>query len=641
MRKVLLLLPFFLWTCSGGSTEPEPPQLPTVTNIEITTLEDTAKTFAFSGTDPSNLVLSYSISTQPQYGSISINAGVGTYTPNANYNGSDVFYYIASSSNGNSNIGTVVVTITPVDDEPSTMDVSVTTDEDNAITMTLEADEFDGDNIQFNVTGNPSNGSVTISGSTATYTPAQDWFGTDTFNFEAVDISSKSILNNAIATIIVNPINDKPTVMDISDIEVSINSSIEITLLGSDVDGDNLTYSIVDNPTNGSVTIDGAVATFTSSSSGEHSFTYKANDGILDSEPGTVSINMNWEYSTFGDSNEEFGIALRQTSDGGYILGGTGGNSVMYLVKVSASGNEEWSKYYGSGGFISSVLQLSDDSFIFYGSGPNDEMKLTKVSNNGSVEWEKIFVVNGQNVKAPYQGQDSLQQTSDGGYIFVGRVGNAGNYDGYIIKTDQNGNKEWSKIDEGLSSGDDMFYSVKQTQDGGFIFAGFTTFTGHDMYLVKTDSNGTTLWSERYYWNSNGGGGDSAWTVDLTSDGGYLLTGTGDGSHGFIVKTHSDGIVEFERKLTSRYTVSGVQTSDGGYIFTGNSNADVFVLKIDSSGNDDWLRTYGGQAYDGGNSIRQKSDGGYIILGSTISYGTSGSNDMFLLNLDSNGDRIY
>jgi len=112
----------------------------------------------------------------------------------------------------------------------------------------LEAEEVDGQTIQFNVTGDPSNGSVTISGTIATYTPNQDWFGTDTFNFEATDVTSKSILNNATGTITVNPINDAPTVDDINNVEVSNGQSVDITLTGSDVENDNLTFEIVDSP---------------------------------------------------------------------------------------------------------------------------------------------------------------------------------------------------------------------------------------------------------------------------------------------------------------------------------------------------------------------------------------------------------
>ncbi|MBT3727870.1 MAG: tandem-95 repeat protein, partial [Candidatus Marinimicrobia bacterium] len=325
MRKILFFIPLFLWTCGGGGgsspTEPEPPQLPTVQNINLTATEDTPKVFTFVGTDPLNLALSYSVSTQPQNGTVVISGGSGTYTPNANYNGQDIFLYLASSVNGNSNIGTVVIDIVAVDDDPNTMDVSVTTDEDNVVTMTLEAEEVDGQTIQFNVSGNPSNGSVTISGTTATYTPNQDWFGTDTFNFEAVDVASKSILNNATGTITVNPINDAPTVDDINNVEVSNGQSVDITLTGSDVENDNLTFEIVDSPNNGTVSISGNIATFDATSVGSDTFTYKATDGTDESNVATVSINVldtTRFTTTFGGSLRDKAYSGLQTSDGGY-----------------------------------------------------------------------------------------------------------------------------------------------------------------------------------------------------------------------------------------------------------------------------------------------------------------------------------
>ena len=107
MRKFLFIISLFLWTCGSGSTEPEPPQLPTVQNINLIGIEDTPKVFTFVGTDPLNLALSYSISTQPQHGTVVISGASGTYTPNANYNGQDTFLYLASTVNGNSNIGKI------------------------------------------------------------------------------------------------------------------------------------------------------------------------------------------------------------------------------------------------------------------------------------------------------------------------------------------------------------------------------------------------------------------------------------------------------------------------------------------------------------------------------------------------------
>ena len=213
-----------------------------------------------TGTDPEGAALTFSIATQPQHGAVSTSGVAGTYTPNANYNGTDSFAYIASDGSLVSTAGIVTVTITPVDDNPNTMDVSAVTDEDNAVEITLEAEEVDGDAIVFNVKDNPANGSVTISNNQATYTPNENWYGSDSFTFEAVDASSKRILNTATASITVNPVNDAP-VVEAQSVEGWNNQDIELTLTATDVEGDNISFEIVDNPVNVSASIDGATLT--------------------------------------------------------------------------------------------------------------------------------------------------------------------------------------------------------------------------------------------------------------------------------------------------------------------------------------------------------------------------------------------
>ena len=120
MRKILFIIPFFLWTCGGGGSSPTEPelQLPTVENITLSFDEDTSNTFTFLGIDPLGQTLTYSLSTEPLYGSVIINNDQGTYTPNENYNGPDTFTYYATNRDGNSNIGTVLININAIDEEP-------------------------------------------------------------------------------------------------------------------------------------------------------------------------------------------------------------------------------------------------------------------------------------------------------------------------------------------------------------------------------------------------------------------------------------------------------------------------------------------------------------------------------------------
>jgi len=659
MRKILFIIPFFLWTCGGGgggSTAPEPPQLPTVTNIAVTTLEDTPTTFAFTGTDPLNSALSYSVSTQPQHGAISISGGAGTYTPNANYNGQDVIAYLATSVNGNSNIGTIIITITAVDDEPNTMDVTTTTDEDNTVTITLEAEEVDGQTIQFNVTGNPSNGSVTISGTTATYTPNQDWFGTDTFNFEAVDVSSKSILNNATGTIVVSPINDAPTVDDINNVEVSNGQSVDITLTGSDVENDNLTFEIVDSPNNGTVSISGNIATFDATSVGSDTFTYQANDGTDNSDSATVTLSINWNNITFGGSEIDGGTNVQATSDGGYILTGYtesfgAGSYDMYLVKTDASGNEIWSQTFGGSDYEISffVQETSDGGYILVGtvSSGSGDMYLVKTDVSGNEIWSQTFGGSSDD-----RGR-SVKETSDGGYILVGYTSSfgAGKSDMYLVKTDASGNEIWGQTFGGGNY--DTALSAQETSDGGYILAGSTLSFGagkSDMYLVKTDASGNEIWSQTF----GGSSSDYALSAQETSDGGYILAGStesfGAGSLDmYLVKTDASGNEIWGQTFGgsgSDYAYSVQETSDGGYILVGYTSSfgagtyDMYLVKTDASGNQEWSQTFGGSGSDSAYSVQETSDGGYILTGYTESFG-AGKSDMYLVKTDSEGNPIF
>jgi len=263
---------------------------PVAQDINISTNEDTAINITLAGSDPENEALTYTI-LEVNNATVTLNNDVANYLPDANFNGTDTFTYYANDGTSNSNIATVTMTVNAEDDEPNTIDVSTSTDEDVAVTVSLTADEYDGDSYSFSIISNPSNGGVSLSGTTATYTPNQDWNGTDTFTFEATD-DRTSRTNVATATITVNPVNDAP-VADNTSGSGDEDIAVDITMSGTDIDGDNLTYSVVAT-NNGTVTIDGAIATYTSTQdwNGTDTFTYKVNDGFLDSNTATVTVTV-------------------------------------------------------------------------------------------------------------------------------------------------------------------------------------------------------------------------------------------------------------------------------------------------------------------------------------------------------------
>ena len=287
---ILLTIPF-IWTCSSPTKSEPAPQPPTVNNLSITTNEDTPTTFTMTGSDPEGAALTFSISTQPQNGTVTASGAAGTYTPNENFNGTDTFAYIASDGALSSTAGLVSVTVAAVDDDPNTMNVSAITDEDNAVVITLEAEEYDGDTISFNIKDNPTSGSVTLNGDKATYIPNENYYGSDSFTFEAVDYTAKKILNTATASITINPINDAPVVEDIS-VEGWDNQNLSIQLNGVDIDGDNLSYSIVDNAASVNAYISGSNIEIENTNHywGTDSITFQAYDGSAYSDTATLSI---------------------------------------------------------------------------------------------------------------------------------------------------------------------------------------------------------------------------------------------------------------------------------------------------------------------------------------------------------------
>jgi uncharacterized delta-60 repeat protein len=368
-----------------------------------------------------------------------------------------------------------------------------------------------------------------------------------------------------------------------------------------------------------------------------------------------IGVNSLFEKfeKTIGGSGDDRAHSIIQSSDGGYVVAGyTGsfgaGNDDFYVVKLDSSGNVEWTKTIGGSAidYALSIIQSSDGGYVVAGWGfrlGNGAFYVVKLDSSGNVQWTKA--IDGANWDQAF----SIIQSRDGGYVVAGGTWSfgAGSADMYVVKLDSSGNVEWTKTIGGGS--DDEAWSIIQSSDGGYVVAGFTRSFGAgsaDMYVVKLDSSGNVEWTKTI----GGGAGEEAWSIIQSSDGGYVVAGftrsfgAGNGDM-YVVKLDSSGNVQWTKTIGGSFddeARSIIQSSDGGYVvagFTrsfGAGNGDMYVVKLDSSGNVVWTKTIGGSASDGANSIIQSRDGGYVVAGYTASFGTGGD-DMYVVKLAPDG----
>ena len=333
------------------------------------------------------------------------------------------------------------------------------------------------------------------------------------------------------------------------------------------------------------------------------------------------------------------------------------GNELQKPVNSTLQPSIEWEKTYGCKmvDWGRCVQQTSEGGYIICGAYDRNVytpwqgfVYLLKTDAKGKVEWEKQYGI------YPYEnlGQYDLQ-TSDGGYIIAGYIGFTYHIDAYLLKTDSEGNLTWTRILGNYDFYDDSM-SVQQTTDGGYIVTGWTASYGagsSDAWLYKLDSDGCDEWNKTFG-GSRLDGGDC---VKQTFDGGFIITGRTDsfdsGGNGdaWLIKTDMNGNEIWNKSYGGHYLDEGksvLQTSDGGYVLTGSTYSfgagdhDAWLIKTDSNGNEIWNNTYGGSLWDQGKSVVQTTDGGYFITGDYTDP-VQGDLELYMVKTDSEGNEEW
>jgi hypothetical protein len=368
-----------------------------------------------------------------------------------------------------------------------------------------------------------------------------------------------------------------------------------------------------------------------------------------------LSLNAQWARQYGGGTSDHRAYSIQQTSDGGYIVAGStdsfsAGGRDIWVLKLDSNGDIEWQKTYGGSNRDTArfTQQTSDGGYIVagftnsFGVFGGSKLWILKLSSPGDIEWQKTYGGGGA-------GADSIQQTNDGGYIVAGTTYMSNSFvDFWILKLLSNGDIEWQRTYGG--SDHDLAESIQQTTDGGYIVAGHTGSFGaglYDFWVLKLDSNGDIEWQKTY----GGSSFDQLYSIQQTNDEGYIVAGDtmsfGDliYTDSWILKLSSNGDIEWQKtyggsRFDQLYSIQ--QTNDGGYIVAGDTQSfgdlidkDPWVLKLSSNGDIDWQYTYGESSFDHLYSIQQTSDGGYVTAGmaSPLRY-----DDIIVLKLYSDGD---
>lgn len=362
-----------------------------------------------------------------------------------------------------------------------------------------------------------------------------------------------------------------------------------------------------------------------------------------------------WAKS-FGGPDQDHAFSIQQTTDEGYIVAGyTGsfgsGGFDIWILKLNTYGNIIWEKTYGGlyNDYGRAIQQTADGGYIVAGYtatslGENFDVLVLKLDGNGDLSWHKIYGDSGSDIPR------SIQQTLDGGYILAAYSDSFGDNttDLWILKLDQNGNVTWEKSYG--ASPNNIVRSIQQTSDEGYIVAGRTQLSSEnnfDAWVLKLDSTGDVSWQKTY----GGSDFDGATSIQQTSDDGYIMA-VYTSSFGvrasdmWILKLDSTGDISWQKTFGGDgddYPVSIQQTSDEGFIIGGwttsldSESRDCWLLKLDNTGTLAWHKRFGRDTLDEAHFAHQTTDGGYIITGDTISVGT-GSIDYWVLKIDGNGE---
>jgi len=374
-----------------------------------------------------------------------------------------------------------------------------------------------------------------------------------------------------------------------------------------------------------------------------------------------MCFGAGWQR-TYGGFQDDQAYCVKVTHDRGFVIvgntyswgPGAPSNPNLYIIRTNSNGDTLWTRVIGGtdADYGYSLVETSDNGFAVvgytksFGAGGYD-VYLVRFNSSGDTLWSKTY--GGYSDDFGY----SIAQTADGGFIVVGStrsMGFGGN-DVYLLRINARGDTLWTRTFG--SNTEDFGYSVRFTSDNEFIVTGSTQFRTRgrdDVYILKISASGDTVWTKTY----GGSGVDYGYSVAQALDGGYIIAGYtesfgGTDRKGYVIKTNGRGDTLWTRIYggpDDDWFQAVAVTPDSGYVFVGRTfnvtagNYDVYLVRTDGRGNLLWENTFGGSGHDFGFSVDNTYDGAYIIAGWTRSFGFGGWN-VYLIKTRLVGYAVY
>ncbi|MFW9994723.1 MAG: hypothetical protein ACFFD4_21955 [Candidatus Odinarchaeota archaeon] len=372
--------------------------------------------------------------------------------------------------------------------------------------------------------------------------------------------------------------------------------------------------------------------------------------------------NVEWSRSYGGSGYDaSYFCNVIQTSDGGYALAGD--SDGILFVKTDSTGNVEWINtltlprgvktrrlaqtadggYVFAGCIYTNPQTIFTTSYSFFTADWSTDAYLTKTNSKGNVEWSKKYGEPAASGTMAYHEAAVVLQTPDGGFALAGTSRLAYDVfengpveengwqrciesDGWLMKTDGNGNEEWKRVFDGRAD-EEWATDLVQTADGGLVFTGPAGSVDRkmDAQVARTDGDGILIWNRSY----GGAEDDVPAAIIQTADGGLAIAGytrsRGAGnSDAWLVKTSGNGVMTWDQTYGGPEDDGAeavIQTADGGFALAGfarlrgDNNSDAWLVKTDENGTIEWNRTFGGDADDRALDLFQLANGSFVLLG--------------------------